>query len=208
MFEDVFSRRNLILKKIIYYFYDDFQDIILESIIKINDLELVFKSIILFSKKNYLGLYSLDHRKKLMSLLEESKKEEFVRGFTRYQSNFLKVNELEDYLKLEIFTLSLFYEKCYYDIYYQIDENNYLKCKKKIYHLYEKDIKSRYYYHRNLVMVKKGKSEVILNLQEVIYNILKNREVEPSVKKYVFKFHRTEYRIISDYLKYQKKLYF
>ena len=124
MFEDVFSRRNLILKKIIRYFYDDFNDIILESVIKIKDLELVFRSILLFSKKNYLGLYSLDHRKKLMSLLEEDKKEEFVRGFTRYQSNFLKVNDLEDYLKLEVFSLSLFYEKCYYNIYYQINENN------------------------------------------------------------------------------------
>ena len=139
MFEDVFSRRNLILKKIIRYFYDDFNDIILES---------------------------------------------------------------------EVFSLSLFYEKCYYNIYYQINENNYLKCKKKIYQLYEKDTKSRYYYHRNLVMVKKGKSEVVLNLQEVIYNILKNRGVESSVKKYIFKFHRTEYQIISDYLKYQKRIYF
>ena len=208
MFEDVFSRRNIIIKKLIFFFHDEFQDIILESVLKIKDLELIFKSILLFSKKIYLGLYSLDHRRKLINLLQSEKKEDFLKFFVRYQSNFLKVHSLEDYLKLEIYALSMFYEKCYYNIYFEINENNFLKCKKKIYQIYEKDIKSKCFYHRNSVLVKKGKEEIFLNLQEVIYNMIKNKGVETGVKKYVLKFHRKEYEIISEYLKYQKELYF
>ena len=208
MFEDIFSRRNIILKKLVQYFNDEFQDIIIESIIRIKDLELILKSILLFSNKNYFGLYSLDHKRKLINLLQEGKKEDFIRFFTRYQSNFIKVNDLEEYLNLEIFTITLFYEKCYYNIYYEINENNYLKCKKKIYQLKGKDIRSKYFYHRNSVMVKKGKSEIMLNLQQVIYDIIKNKGIEPSVKKYIYKFYSTELNIVSDYLKYQKEIYF
>lgn len=208
MFEDIFSRRNIILKKLVEYFNDEFQDIIMESIIRIRDLELILKSILLFSNKNYFGLYSLDHKRKLITLLQEGKREDFVRFFTRYQSNFIKVNDLEEYLNLEVLTITLFYEKCYYNIYYEINENNYLKCKKKIYQLQGKDIRSKYFYHRNSVMVKKGKSEIVLNLQQVIYDIIKNRGIEHSVKKYIYKFYSTEFNIISDYLKYQKEIYF
>lgn len=208
MFEDIFSRRNIILKKLVEYFNDEFQDIIMESIIRIRDLELILKSIVLFSNKNYFGLYSLDHKRKLITLLQEGKREDFVRFFTRYQSNFIKVNDLEEYLNLEVLTITLFYEKCYYNIYYEINENNYLKCKKKIYQLQGKDIRSKYFYHRNSVMVKKGKSEIVLNLQQVIYDIIKNRGIEHSVKKYIYKFYSTEFNIISDYLKYQKEIYF
>tara|TARA_R110002126_G_scaffold6306_5_gene33088 strand:+ start:5386 stop:6012 length:627 start_codon:yes stop_codon:yes gene_type:complete len=208
MFEDIFSRRNIILKKLVQYFNDEFQDIIIESIIRIKDLELILKSILLFSNKNYFGLYSLDHKRKLINLLQEGKREDFIRFFTRYQSNFIKVNDLEEYLNLEILTITLFYEKCYYNIYYEINENNYLKCKKKIYQLKGKDIRSKYFYHRNSVMVKKGKSEIMLNLQQVIYDIIKNKGIEPSVKKYIYKFYSTEFNIVSDYLKYQKEIYF
>lgn len=208
MFEDIFSRRNIILKKLIEYFNDEFQDIIMESIIRVRDLELILKSIVLFSNKNYFGLYSLDHKRKLITLLQEGKREDFVRFFTRYQSNFIKVNDLEEYLNLEVLTITLFYEKCYYNIYYEINENNYLKCKKKIYQLQGKDIRSKYFYHRNSVMVKKGKSEIVLNLQQVIYDIIKNRGIEHSVKKYIYKFYSTEFNIISEYLKYQKEIYF
>lgn len=208
MFEDIFSRRNIILKKLVQYFNDEFQDIIIESIIRIKDLELILKSILLFSNKNYFGLYSLDHKRKLINLLHEGKREDFIRFFTRYQSNFIKVNDLEEYLNLEILTITLFYEKCYYNIYYEINENNYLKCKKKIYQLKGKDIRSKYFYHRNSVMVKKGKSEIMLNLQQVIYDIIKNKGIEPSVKKYIYKFYSTEFNIVSDYLKYQKEIYF
>jgi hypothetical protein len=208
MFEDIFSRRNIILKKLVQYFNDEFQDIIIESIIRIKDLELILKSILLFSNKNYFGLYSLDHKRKLINLLQEGKREDFIRFFTRYQSNFIKVNDLEEYLNLEVTTITLFYEKCYYNIYYEINENNYLKCKKKIYQLKGKDIRSKYFYHRNSVMVKKGKSEIMLNLQQVIYDIIKNKGIEPSVKKYIYKFYSTEFNIVSDYLKYQKEIYF
>ena len=123
-------------------------------------MELVFRSIHTISVKKIISVYILLRSSKKINVFvrRNSKKEEFVRGFTRYQSNFLKVNELEDYLKLEVFSNCLFFMKnVTINIYYQIDENNYLKCKKKIYHLYEKDIKSRYYYHRNLVMVKNRK---------------------------------------------------
>lgn len=208
MFVDIFSRRNIILKKLIEYFNDDFHDIIIKSVIRVNDLELILKSIILFSNKNYFGLYSLDHKRKLINLLQEGKKEDFIRFFTRYQSNFIKVNDLEEYLDLEIMSLTLFYEKCYYNIYYEVNENNFLKCKKKIYQLKGKDIRSKYFYHRNSVMVKKGKSEIKLNLQQVIYDIIKNKGIEPSVKKYIYKFYSTEFNIVSDYLKYQKEIYF
>ena len=57
-------------------------------------------------------------------------------------------------------------------------------------------------------MVKKGKSEIMLNLQQVIYDIIKNKGIEPSVKKYIYKFYSTEFNIVSDYLKYQKEIYF
>jgi hypothetical protein len=208
MFEDVISRRNTILKKLIQYFNEEYQEIVLESIIKVKNLELILKSIILFSNKNYFGLYSLDHKRKLITLLQKGKREDFLNYFTRYQSNFIKVNELEEYLNLEVLTISLFYEKCYYNIYYQVTENNYLKCKKKIYQLYNKDIRSKYFYHRNSVMIKKGKSEVTLNLQKVIYDIIKNKGIEPSVKKYIYKFYSKEFNIVSEYLKYQKEIYF
>ena len=208
MFEDVFSRRNINLKKIINYFNTEHQDIILESVIKINDLELIMKSILLFSNQNYFGLYSLDHKRKLINLIRERKKEEFIKNFTRYQSNFIKVNNLEEYFELELMSICLFYEKSYYDIYFEINENNYLKCKKKIYQLYDKDIRSKYFYHRNSVLVKKGKSEHCLNLQQVICDIVKNKKIDHNVKKYIQKFYSSECQIVSNYLKYHKDVYF
>ena len=51
MFEDIFSRRNIILQKLINYFFEDNKEIILESMIKVKDLSLIFRSIVLFSKK-------------------------------------------------------------------------------------------------------------------------------------------------------------
>jgi len=208
MFEDVFSRRNINLKKIIAYFNPEYQDIILESVIKINDLELIMKSILLFSNQNYFGLYSLDHKKKMINFIREGKREEFINHFTRYQSNFIKINNLEEYFDLELTTICFFYEKSYYDIYFEINENNYLKCKKKIYQLYDKDIRSKYFYHRNSVLVKKGKSEHCLNLQQVICDIVKNKKIDHNVKKYIQKFYSSECQIVSNYLKYHKDVYF
>jgi hypothetical protein len=207
MFEDIFSRRNIILQKLIHYFFEDYQEIILESIIKVKDLSLIFRSIILFSKKNYLGLYSLEHRKKLITLLLEDKKEDFINNFTRYNGSFIKSNKLEEYLDLEILTVSYFYEKKFYNTFFDFTEDNYNLCKKKIYLLHNKNIKNRYYCYKNLILVKKGKEETLLNLQETIYQIIKNKKLDTGIKKYIHKFYSQEFDIVFHYLKYHKEIY-
>jgi hypothetical protein len=208
MFEDIFSRRNIILQKLINYFFDDDKEIILESMIKIKDLSLIFRSIVLFSKKIYVGLYSLEHRKKLNGFLLEGKKEEFIKNFTRYNSNFIRNNKLEQYVDLEVLTVMYFYEKQFYNSFFEFNETNYNLCKKKIYLLHEKDIRNRYFTYKNIIMVKKGKEETQLNLQETIYQIIKNKKVDYNVKKYIQKFYSQEYNIVYDYLKYHKEIYF
>ena len=208
MFEDIFSRRNIILQKLINYFFEDNKEIILESMIKVKDLSLIFRSIVLFSKKTYIGLYSLEHRKKLIGFLLEGKKEEFIKNFTKYSSNFIRNNKIDQYLDLEILSVMYFYEKQYYNSFFQFNETKYNICKKKIYLLHEKDIRNRYFTYRNVIMVKKGREETPLNLQETIYQIVKNKKVDYNIKNYIQKFYSQEYNIMYEYLKYHKEIYF
>ena len=57
-------------------------------------------------------------------------------------------------------------------------------------------------------MVKKGREETPLNLQETIYQIVKNKKVDYNIKNYIQKFYSQEYNIMYEYLKYHKEIYF
>jgi hypothetical protein len=207
MFEDIFSRRNLILKKMIDFFIEiENREIVLETIIKIKDIELIFKSLILFSKSSYIGIYSLEHRKKLLDSISQKKKEDFCKYFFRYNINFLRKFDLEKYLRLEILTLNYMYEKKYLNTFFEFNKDSYLESKEKIYNCFGENIKSKYFDYNNYINVKKGKDTLKLNIQDVIYQICKRKQIDRSMKSHVSKYYHKEYTIISEYLKYNRDM--
>ena len=209
MFEDIFSRRNLILKKIVdFYIEPENRDIVLETIIKTKDIESIFRSTVLFSKISYVGIYSLEHRKKLLDLILENRKEDFSKNFLKFNINFLRKYDLEKYLKLETFTLNYMYEKKYLNVFFQFTKENYLECKRKIYLSYEENVKNRYFDYNNSITVKKGKGTLELNIQNIIYQMYKKKPVDTGMRNYISKYYKKEYSIISEYLKYNKEMIF
>ena len=204
MFEDIFSRRNTILKKMIEYFINDYKDLVLESVVREKDIDLIFKGIILFSKISYLGIYSLEHKKKLLTYIKENKKEDFLKNFLRYNSSFLKKYNLEKFLRLEILTLSYLYEKSYFNAFFILNEESYIKAKTKIYLINQEDLKTKYFNHRNTIIIKKGKKNTELDIQEILFKLYSGKKIEFSIKNYILKYYLKEYTIVSEFLKYHK----
>lgn len=216
MNENLFSRKNIVKNELIDMVLETNDEEILKNkdfikscIYTVKDLKTFFLGLIFLNKNSYFGRYAFSYNKNIIKSIQKKNKDTFLILFKNpcldeiYKNKFLDEEYIKNYnkfLNYEILAYNYFFEKRYYNSFIEINLKEFQNYKKTIYEFYKEKTTNNFFSNKDTILVKKGKKEIIYDINEVIIKIFKNIKIEENLDKYIKNNYRKEYDIIFYYL--------
>jgi len=178
--------------------YQKNKKFIQNQLVRIKKIDYILQGLILLDKDNVFGRYCSSFSKGIRPLIKSKDSKGFRKFFVNthpweiFQNDMMSQKNKKDFTKhlsIEIAALNYFYEKKKLDSFYQVNWENYRKCKKELYQLHKLDTQSKFFFYNDYLVIIKGRQKNNLSISKLIEKIILGDIVDERILQHIKECH-------------------
>ena len=187
---------ELFLKK--WKLYQKEKKFIQNQLIRIKKIDYILQGLVLLDKTNVFGRYCNSFSRGIKPFIKQKDSKGFRKYFVNTHPLEMFQNDMIDqdskdifkkYYSVEIATLNYFYEKKKLDTFYHVSWDNYRKCKKDLYQLYQLDTQSKFFFYNDYLVIIKGKQKENFSIYKLIRKLLLGERIDEKILQHIKENH-------------------